>query len=107
MFFLCVNGQEEISASGTSFLNRTEAISVERIVTKFLKSGVTPDQIGVVTPYEGQISYLVQFMSFSGTLPTKLYQEVEIASVDAFQGREKDYIILSTVRANEHQGIVF
>ena len=107
MFFLCVNGQEEISASGTSFLNRTEAISVERIVTKFLKSGVTPDQIGVVTPYEGQRSYLVQFMSFSGTLPTKLYQEVEIASVDAFQGREKDYIILSTVRANEHQGIGF
>ena len=62
-----------------------------------------PEQIGIITPYEGQRSYLVQFMQFNGPLHVKLYQDVEVASVDAFQGREKDYIILSCVRANEHQ----
>lgn len=38
-------GQEEISASGTSYLNRTEAANVEKIVTTFLKSGVIPSQV--------------------------------------------------------------
>ncbi|CAL1705459.1 unnamed protein product [Somion occarium] len=107
MFFYQNLGQEEISSSGTSFLNRTEASNVEKIVTKFFKSGVVPTQIGVVTPYEGQRSYIVNYMQFNGSLKKDLYKEIEVASVDAFQGREKDYIILSCVRSNEHQGIGF
>ncbi|EKM82374.1 hypothetical protein AGABI1DRAFT_111018 [Agaricus bisporus var. burnettii JB137-S8] len=107
MFFYQNLGQEEISSSGTSFLNRTEASNVEKIVTKFFKSGVVPNQIGIVTPYEGQRSYIVNYMQFNGSLKKDLYKEIEVASVDAFQGREKDYIILSCVRSNEHQGIGF
>ncbi|KAJ2923996.1 hypothetical protein H1R20_g3978, partial [Candolleomyces eurysporus] len=107
MFFYQNLGQEEISSSGTSFLNRTEASNVEKIVTKFFKSGVVPNQIGVITPYEGQRSYIVNYMQFNGSLKKDLYKEIEVASVDAFQGREKDYIILSCVRSNEHQGIGF
>jgi regulator of nonsense transcripts 1 len=100
-------GQEEISSSGTSYLNRTEAANVEKIVTRFFKAGVVPSQIGIITPYEGQRSYITNFMQFNGALRKDLYKEIEVASVDAFQGREKDYIILSCVRSNEHQGIGF
>ena len=38
MFYVQL-GSEEISASGTSYLNRTEAAAVEKIVTHLLKSG--------------------------------------------------------------------
>ena len=106
-FFYVSSGQEEIAGSGTSYLNRTEASNVEKFVTRFVKCGIKAEQIGVITPYEGQRAYLVNCMQYQGSLHAKIYQSIEIASVDAFQGREKDIIIISCVRSNEHQGIGF
>ncbi|KAI9886964.1 MAG: hypothetical protein M1823_001256 [Watsoniomyces obsoletus] len=107
MMFWTNLGSEEISASGTSYLNRTEASNVERIVTRFFKAGVQPADIGVITPYEGQRSFVVSSMQQSGSFTKERYKEIEVASVDAFQGREKDFIVLSCVRSNDHQGIGF
>ena len=107
MMFWSNLGAEEISASGTSYLNRTEAQNVEKIVTRFFKAGVQPSDIGIITPYEGQRSYVVSSMQATGSFKKENYKEVEVASVDAFQGREKDFIILSCVRSNDHQGIGF
>jgi len=107
MMFWSNLGNEEISASGTSYLNRTEASNVEKIVTRFFKAGVQPQDIGIITPYEGQRSYVVSSMQATGSFKKENYKEIEVASVDAFQGREKDFIVLSCVRSNDHQGIGF
>jgi regulator of nonsense transcripts 1 len=107
MFFLINTGNEEMGSTGTSFLNRSEASSVERIVTHMLRDGVMPYQIGVITPYEGQRAYIVNYMQKNGPMSSELYQHIEVASVDSFQGREKDFIIVSCVRSNEQQGIGF
>lgn len=107
MMFWSNLGNEEISASGTSYLNRTEASNVEKIITRFFKAGVHPNDIGIITPYEGQRSYVVSSMQSTGTFKKENYKEIEVASVDAFQGREKDFIVLSCVRSNDHQGIGF
>lgn len=107
MMFWSNLGTEEISASATSYLNRSEATNVEKVVTRFFKAGVKPDEIGVITPYEGQRSYIVNTMQTVGTFKKEAYKEVEVASVDAFQGREKSFIVLSCVRSNDNQGIGF
>ncbi|KAL7578799.1 hypothetical protein ACA910_016021 [Epithemia clementina (nom. ined.)] len=107
MFFYSIMGMEEISASGTSYLNRTEASYVEKIVTHLLRMGVTPAQMGVITPYDGQKKYVFEHMRRAGPLASTLYEAIEVASVDAFQGREKDFILVSCVRSSESQGIGF
>jgi len=66
-------------------VHRTEATICEKIVTQFLKLGVNPSQIGVITPYEGQRAYLVNYMQRNGALRAQLYKEIEVASVDSFQ----------------------
>lgn len=86
------------TTTGTSYVNRYEASVVDKFTTKFLKSGVMPHQIGIITPYEGQRAYLLQFMQGQGTFAQQVFDEMEIASVDAFQGREKDVIVISCVR---------
>mmetsp|Transcript_10452 Transcript_10452/g.22457 ORF Transcript_10452/g.22457 Transcript_10452/m.22457 type:complete len:1073 (+) Transcript_10452:83-3301(+) len=107
MFFWSIAGMEEISASGTSYLNRTEASYVEKIVTHLLKMGVNSSQIGVITPYDGQKKYVAEQMRRSGPLAASVYEAIEVNSVDAFQGREKEIILVSCVRSSESQGIGF
>lgn len=107
MFFWSVAGMEEISASGTSYLNRTEASYVEKIVTHLLKMGVDSSQIGVITPYDGQKKYVQEHMRRSGAMAASVYENIEVNSVDAFQGREKEIMLVSCVRSSESQGIGF
>ncbi|KAL3801039.1 hypothetical protein HJC23_002332 [Cyclotella cryptica] len=107
MFFWGISGMEEISPSGTSYLNRTEASYVEKIVTHLLKMGVSSSQIGVITPYDGQKKYISEHMRRAGPLAASVYEAIEVNSVDAFQGREKEIILVSCVRSSESQGIGF
>ncbi|KAI0985769.1 hypothetical protein GJ496_009040 [Pomphorhynchus laevis] len=95
MLFYSVFGYEELSNSGSSYINRFEATSIEKCTTLLLKAGIKSHQIGIITPYEGQRAYIAQHMGNEGSLNQKLYQEIEIANIDAFQGREKDFILLS------------
>lgn len=51
------------------------------------------DQIGVITPYAAQVTKLNEVLS-------EKWKHIEIESVDGFQGREKEAIIISMVRSN-------
>ena len=48
---------------------------MEKVVTHLLRGGVTPAQIGVITPYEGQRAHVLSTLTRSGPLSATLYSE--------------------------------
>ena len=109
MAFVPVSGVEETDEEGKSRSNRDEAALVLTIVNDLLMAGdVEPEDIGVVTPYNGQVRALTNlFDQAGGREPGQPYAGLEIKSVDGYQGREKDVIVFSTVRANDEGEVGF
>ena len=107
MMFWAIYGTEDQGNGGVSYLNRSEAQGVASILTSLLKNGIPGSNIGVITPYEAQRLYISRYLRQYGALSYDIYANIEIASVDSFQGREKDYIIFSCVRSNSLNSIGF
>jgi superfamily I DNA and/or RNA helicase len=89
---------ESLEKEGDSRLNLSEGEVVCRKVEALLAAGLTPDQIGVITPYAAQARWL------RGQVKAV---EVEVDTVDGFQGREKEAVIVSLVRSNREGEIGF
>ena len=55
------------------------------MVTSMLKGGLTPDQIGVITPYQAQRTYLIEHMMHSGSQKQELYQSYNTIHITQFK----------------------
>jgi hypothetical protein len=99
-----LRGNVESRAGGTSLFNVAEARLVTS-VTRHLASQAPPNlTIGVITAYAEQRDLLRRLMGPHDWPPDR---QLEIDTVDAFEGREKDIIVLSLVRANRRRDIGF
>lgn len=82
---------------GDSKSNEMEAAIVNLHVSKLVGAGVKADDIAIITPYNAQLAVLSQLLK-------ERYPGIELGSVDGFQGREKEAVIVSLVRSNpEHE----
>jgi DNA polymerase alpha-associated DNA helicase A len=82
---------------GESKSNEMEAALVRLQVRKLVEAGVKPEDIAVITPYNAQLALMSHFLRDA-------YPGIELGSVDGFQGREKEAVIVSLVRSNaEHE----
>ena len=91
---------EVCPGDSNSFANVGEARVACHIVRLLLGSGLRPDQLGVITTYAKQVELLERNLQ-------KDFHGLEIKSVDGFQGREKEVIVLSLVRSNKSKQIGF
>ncbi|KAF5630738.1 HCS1-DNA helicase A [Fusarium tjaetaba] len=84
---------------GDSKSNEMEAALVQQHVRQLVGAGVRPEDIAVVTPYNAQLAILAPLKDkFPG---------IELGSVDGFQGREKEAVIVSLVRSNSEGEVGF
>jgi len=93
---------------GSSYQNLVEAEAIKSILAKLetdLASQNLRRTVGVITGYMGQKRLLRQQLGrISDSWP---HLSVEINTVDAYQGQEKDYIVYSVVRSNSNNKIGF
>ncbi|XP_042224087.1 DNA-binding protein SMUBP-2-like isoform X2 [Homarus americanus] len=78
--------------------NRSEAIIASHQVKTLISAGVPENDIAVITPYNLQVELVRSLLRTD-------HPGVEVRSVDGFQGREKEAVIMSLVRSNK-QGMV-
>jgi predicted DNA helicase len=89
---------EELEPEGESRRNPQEAALAARKVGALLDAGVPAKGVAVVTPYSAQVRLLRELLPVPG---------LEIDSVDGFQGREKEAVVLSLVRSNAEGEVGF
>lgn len=90
--FRSINGTE--SNHGVSYINQKEVSAIDDFVSEMLDSGIEHDSIGVIALYKAQ----AELLQASINPDEDEEDQVEVSTVDAFQGAEKDIIIVSCVR---------
>ena len=83
-----------------SKVNDHEASIARAHVKSLIEAGVQPEDIAVVTPYNGQLALLSQMLK-------ERCPGIELGSVDGFQGREKEAVVVSLVRSNAEREVGF
>ncbi|MBM7624039.1 IGHMBP2 family helicase [Sporohalobacter salinus] len=89
---------ERSKSDSTSIENPIEADLVIEIIEEAKQLDLAEENIAVITPYKDQVELINNKLDLEG---------IEVNTVDGFQGREKELVILSFVRSNEYGNIGF
>ncbi|GAA5795203.1 hypothetical protein HPULCUR_000557 [Helicostylum pulchrum] len=84
-----------------SSANDMEVVLVEKHIEILMqKGGLEQVHIGVITPYAAQVFSMRNVIN-------KRWKHIEVNSIDGYQGREKECIIISMVRSNREGNVGF
>ncbi|RLN17761.1 uncharacterized protein C2845_PM02G08280 [Panicum miliaceum] len=93
---------EEVKDEEESTMNEGEAAVSIAHAKLLVESGVHASDVGIITPYAAQVTCLKMMRNKDAKL-----KDLEISTVDGFQGREKEAIIISMVRSNSKKEVGF
>jgi superfamily I DNA and/or RNA helicase len=87
--------EEETPPGSDSKVNPGEADFCAAEVERLVAAGVAPADVAVIAPYDAQVQRLRQLLS------ARLEEGLEVDTVDGFQGREKEAVVVSLTRSSE------
>ena len=90
-----IENHEKHLKDSKSIVNHLEARIALKFANDYIKAGIDEKDIGIISPYADQVKLISE------------KTDIEVKTVDGFQGREKEIIIISTVRSNEYGQIGF
>lgn len=93
-----MKANERTFKGSNSYDNPVESEIVLDLLDQAIKSSLNEKNIAVIAPYKDQVDLINQHNKF---------KDVEIDTIDAFQGREKEMVIFSAVRSNKEKNIGF
>ncbi len=82
---------EELESEGSSKLNPKEADLIVELVSHIIDAGVAPEDVAVIAPYAAQVRLVRDRLN---------HRSVEVDTVDGFQGREKEVVLITMTRSN-------
>jgi len=100
LFINLITSKESRSADDTSLCNRPEAEFLVSLFEHFGDWHGRGMDIGLISPYKKQVRLL------RSLLGNRDRRDIEVNTVDGFQGREKEAIFFSCVRSGDHIGFL-
>ncbi|XP_073428035.1 5'-3' DNA helicase ZGRF1 [Dendrobates tinctorius] len=98
--FYNANGSEQVERN-SSFYNVEEANFTVKLIQSLIASGIHGSMIGVITLYKSQMTKICCMLGSAAVFDPSDMKAVQVSTVDAFQGAEKEIIILSCVRTKQ------
>lgn len=104
MFVEVENGQE--TQDGTSRFNVEEINATSFVLRDLMKNAINPESMSVsaIFPYAAQISHFQKNNIKLINEAKRLFKSFEIDTVDAFQGKETDVVLVNTVVTDASKG---
>ncbi len=94
--------EKKVGVRSSGVVSQCEATIVRLLLLVLEKSGVGGAEIGVISPYRSQVALILAIVA--GTISgkqKKWLSEVEIKTIDKYQGRDKKVIVLSLACSND------
>jgi superfamily I DNA and/or RNA helicase len=93
--------EEERSAHDPSTSNRGQAERTAAELRRLLSRGLDASRAAIIAPYDAQVRLLRELLA------PEVAAGLEVSTVDGFQGREKEAIIVDLVRCNDQAELGF